>query len=134
MFGDVRVSGADEVVTNWEQIKRDETGAESIVAGVTAGLPSLLAVQKLLRKADAVGLDPELAAPDLADEEAIGHALATIVAAGKAHDVDAESALAGWVRRFRERFQRMEALARARATSTSRPPTPAPSTRLWQEV
>ncbi len=114
VFGDVNVSGADEVVTNWEQIKREETGAESIVAGVTAGLPSLLAVQKLLRKADSVGLDPALDTPNLPDEEAVGRALATIVAAGKAHDVDAESALAGWARRFRERFQRMEALARAR--------------------
>ena len=84
VFGEVRVSGADEVVTNWEQIKRTETGSESIVAGVTAGLPSLLAVQKLLRKADAFALDPGLAPPDLGDDEAVGRALATIVAAGKA--------------------------------------------------
>jgi uncharacterized protein YabN with tetrapyrrole methylase and pyrophosphatase domain len=133
VFGDVRVTGADEVVTNWEQIKRTETGADSIVAGVTAGLPSLLAVQKLLRKADAVALDPELAAPDLADDEAVGRALATIVAAGKAHDIDAESALAGWARRFRDRFQRMEELARERDIDLAA--ADAESTQaLWNEV
>ncbi len=133
VFGDVNVSGADEVVTNWEQIKREETGAESIVAGVTAGLPSLLAVQKLLRKADAVGLDPRLDAPDLADEEAVGRALATIVAAGRARDVDAESALAGWARRFRERFQRMEALARTRGIDLARADAGVVDA-LWQEA
>ena len=133
VFGDVNVSSADEVVTNWEQIKREETGAESIVAGVTAGLPSLLAVQKLLRKADSVGLDPALDAPDLPDEEAVGRALATIVAAGRARDVDAESALAGWVRRFRERFQRMEALARGRHVDLARADADVVNA-LWQEA
>jgi len=90
-------------------------------------------VQKLLRKADAVGLDPRLDAPDLADEEAVGRALATIVAAGKARDVDAESALAGWVRRFRERFQRMEALARARDIDLARADAGVVDA-LWQEA
>jgi tetrapyrrole methylase family protein/MazG family protein len=133
VFGEVNVSSADEVVTNWEQIKREETGAESIVASVTAGLPSLLAVQKLLRKADSVGLEPALDAPDLADEEAVGRALAAIVAAGTARDVDAESALAGWVRRFRERFQRMEALARARDVDLARADAGVVNA-LWQET
>jgi tetrapyrrole methylase family protein/MazG family protein len=112
VFGEVRVSGAEQVVTNWEQIKLEETGAESLVAGVTSGLPSLLTVQKLLRKADAIALDPELAPVDLPDDESVGRALAAIVAAGRRRDIDAESALAGWARRFRARFQRMEQLAR----------------------
>jgi tetrapyrrole methylase family protein/MazG family protein len=137
VFGELRVSGAEEVVTNWEQIKRDETGEDSLVAGVTAGLPSLLAVQKLLRKADAVALEPGLDARrvdmgDLADEDAIGLALATIVAAGKARDIDAESALAGWARRFRERFQRMEALARERGIDLSNANREITGS-LWQE-
>ena len=133
VFGDVRVSGADEVVTNWEQIKQSETGAESLVAGVTAGLPSLLALQKLLRKADSVALDPGLVTPDLLDDEAVGHALATIVAAGKQRDIDAESALAGWVRRFRDRFQRMEALARERGVDLAAA-DPAVTAELWNKT
>jgi tetrapyrrole methylase family protein/MazG family protein len=124
VFGDVRVADASEVVTNWEQIKREETGAESLVAGVTNGLPSLLAVQKLLRKADSVALSPEMDspfgdAPGPVTETEIGDALAAIAAHGAANGIDAESALAGWVRRFRERFQRMEALARERGVDLS---------------
>jgi tetrapyrrole methylase family protein/MazG family protein len=138
VFGDVRVSGADEVITNWEQIKRSETGAESLVAGVTAGLPSLLAVQKLLRKADAVALDAAaldvgLELPDLADDAAVGRALAAVVAAGRARDIDAESALAAWARTFRERFQRMEALARERGVDLAAA-DPAVTTALWKDA
>ena len=43
---------------NWEQIKKEEKGTTSIVAGITPGLPSLLYAHKLLRKAASVGLDP----------------------------------------------------------------------------
>jgi tetrapyrrole methylase family protein/MazG family protein len=100
----------------------------------------LLTVQKLLRKADAIGLDPELApseaagdGADLADDAAIGDALAAIVATGKRHQVDAESALAGWARRFRDRFQRMEALARARDIDLAIA-SPDAVRALWQEV
>ena len=130
VFGDVQVADAAEVVTNWEQIKQTETGADSLVAGVTAGLPSLLYVQKLLRKADSIGLDLQLDTPDLADEESIGRALAAIVVAGRAHDIDAESALAGWARRFKDRFQRMEQLARERGIDLAAA-DPAAARSLW---
>jgi tetrapyrrole methylase family protein/MazG family protein len=114
VFGDVRVENASDVVTNWEQIKKAEKGDDSLVAGITRGLPSLLYVQKLLRKADSIGLEPEVysGAVDPADDASVGAALASITRAARAHDVDAESALAGWAHRFRERFQRMESLAR----------------------
>jgi len=113
VFGDVQVADVDAVVTNWEQIKKAEKGDSSLVAGVTAGLPSLIAVQKLLRKADSIGLIvevPEVALDEI-DDAAVGQALAAIVARVRTSDVDAESALAAWSRRFRDRFQRMEARA-----------------------
>ena len=137
VFGEVRVSGADEVVTNWEQIKLDETGDDSLVAGVTAGLPALLAVQKLLRKARSVGLEPDVREhPDLPstpDERSVGAAIAAIAAIGSDNGIDAESALASWVRRFRERFQRMEALARDRGVDLSNA-DPTITSELWQQV
>ncbi len=113
VFGDVTVADADAVVTNWEQIKKAEKGDTSLVAGVTAGLPSLIAVQKLLRKADSIGLAvevPEVALDEI-DDAAVGQALAAIVARARTSDVDAESALAAWARRFRSQFQRLETLA-----------------------
>ncbi len=121
VFGDAQVKDADEVVGNWEHIKKAEKGDESLVAGVGTGLPSLLTAQKLFRKAAAVGLGPDVdfgaAVRDLRDagerdvERALGAVLAAAAAIGRAHDVDAESALAGWARRYRDRFRRMEQLA-----------------------
>ena len=124
VFGDVRVNDASEVVTNWEQIKKTEKDDQSLVAGVTAGLPALIAAQKLFRKGASIGLEPELSIDDavrlVADAEsadgatfeaALGSALAAVVAIGREHDIDAESALASWTRRYKDRFRRMEQLA-----------------------
>ena len=105
---------ADAVVTNWEQIKKAEKGHTSLVEGITPGLPSLLYAQKLFRKAASVGLAPdvaEISGVDVTDERALGDALAALAAAGARAGVDGESALAGWARRFKDRFTRMEQLA-----------------------
>jgi tetrapyrrole methylase family protein/MazG family protein len=121
VFGDVLVNDASEVVTNWEQIKKTEKDDQSLVAGVTPGLPALIATQKLFRKGASIGLEPDvpvdeavrgLAEADPADIEAmLGTTLAAVVAVGRAHDIDAESALASWTRRYKDRFRRMEQLA-----------------------
>jgi tetrapyrrole methylase family protein/MazG family protein len=121
VFGDVQVDDANQVVTNWEQIKKAEKDDESLVAGVGAGLPALIAAQKLFRKGTSIGLTPDvdldgalraLAGADAAGfEAALGTALAAAVALGREHDVDAESALASWARRYKDRFRRMEQLA-----------------------
>ncbi len=58
VFGDVVADETDDVLRNWEQIKKEEKGTTSIVAGITPGLPSLLYTHKLFRKAASVGLDP----------------------------------------------------------------------------
>jgi tetrapyrrole methylase family protein/MazG family protein len=114
VFGAVAADTAEAVVTNWEQIKKDEKGHASLVEGITPGLPSLLYVQKLLRKAASVGLDAAPASTGhVADERALGDALAALAAAGARAGIDGESALAGWAGRFRDRFVRMENLARA---------------------
>src|SRR5262249_31047793 len=112
VFGTVDAATADAVVTNWEQIKKDEKGHASLVEGITPGLPSLLYVQKLLRKAASVGLDPigdEF--PVVADDDSFADSLAALAFAGARAGIDGESALAGWAARFRERFVRMEAAA-----------------------
>jgi tetrapyrrole methylase family protein/MazG family protein len=121
VFADVRVNDASEVVTNWEQIKKAEKDDSSLVASVSAGLPSLIAAQKLFRKGASIGLTPDFdlreaagrlaGADDAGFEAALGSALAAAVALGREHDVDAESALASWARRYKEQFRRMEQLA-----------------------
>ena len=143
VFGDVQVNDASEVVTNWEQIKKSEQDDQSLVAGVTAGLPALIAAQKLFRKGASVGLEPDV---DLADalrklsaadppsiEPALGAALAAAAAFGRAPDVDAESALASWARRYKDRFRRMEKIAGAEGVDLATAP-PERVRELWERA
>ena len=81
----------------------------------------MIAAQKLFRKGASIGLEPELPLADavqqLSDaegaafESTLGSALAAVVAIGREHDIDAESALASWTRQYKDRFRRMEQLA-----------------------
>ena len=58
VFGEVEVSGSDDVLANWEVIKQQEKGTESIIDGISPSLPSTLYALKLFRKAATVGLAP----------------------------------------------------------------------------
>ncbi len=66
VFGDVEAETVSDVMRNWEQIKKDEKGTESLVGDITPSLPSLLYTHKLLRKAASVGLDDVLWSPSQA--------------------------------------------------------------------
>ena len=130
VFGDADASSSSDVMRNWEQIKKDEKGATSIVAGITPGLPSLLYSHKLMRKAASVGLEPGTradavarlrtvierleAGADAALGEQLGELLAAAVVLARSGGIDAESALRGWAAGFRHRFEALEALARDR--------------------
>jgi tetrapyrrole methylase family protein/MazG family protein len=156
VFGDVAVSGADEVVANWEVIKREEKGRTSLMDGVSRHLPSLLYSHKLYRKAASAGLtfgtaDETLAraesalrglaagagagGPAAADEaeRRLGEALAAIVHLARLAGVDGESALRGWAGRFKERFQRLEALAAERGETVESIP-PSDVATLWEQT
>jgi tetrapyrrole methylase family protein/MazG family protein len=127
VFGDVHVDDADDVVTNWEQIKKAEKQHSSLVEGITPGLPALLYAQKLYRKATSIGLEPFAepaislrdaagALPAASDDEVeavLGEVLAAAVAVARARGLDGESALSGWAGRFRDRFVAMERGAEA---------------------
>ena len=58
VFGEVKVSGSEEVKKNWEEIKLEE-GRESILDGVPNNLPSLQRAHRLQDKASKVGFDWE---------------------------------------------------------------------------
>ena len=60
VFGDVDVADSDEVVKNWEAIKRAESGYEdrkSVLDGIPNALPTLLRAQKIQNRAARVGFD-----------------------------------------------------------------------------
>ncbi|QQS37053.1 MAG: nucleoside triphosphate pyrophosphohydrolase [Ignavibacteriales bacterium] len=58
VFGETKVNDADEVKTNWEQIKMEE-GRESVLEGVPEQLPALQRAHRLQEKASKVGFDWE---------------------------------------------------------------------------
>ncbi|WP_316822810.1 nucleoside triphosphate pyrophosphohydrolase [Pedobacter gandavensis] len=56
IYGDVEVKDEQDVKRNWEQIKLKE-GNKSVLAGVPAGLPSLVKASRIQEKARGVGFD-----------------------------------------------------------------------------
>jgi tetrapyrrole methylase family protein/MazG family protein len=151
VFGDVAVSGADEVVANWEVIKREEKGRASLMDGVPKHLPSLLYAHKLYRKAASAGLDfgaaddalsrvtaslDGLTAADVPSgevERRLGEALAAVVHLARLAGVDGESALRGWAGRFKDRFQSLEGLAAERG-ETVESMSPSTVATLWEQT
>jgi tetrapyrrole methylase family protein / MazG family protein len=59
VFGDVSVGSSDEVVQNWEELKKQEKGEKrkSVLDGVPKPLPALLKAYKVQKKAAKVGFD-----------------------------------------------------------------------------
>jgi tetrapyrrole methylase family protein/MazG family protein len=59
VFGSVEVENTDEVLQNWEEIKRQEKGEAdpSVLAGVSYSLPNLIRAYELQKKAAKVGFD-----------------------------------------------------------------------------
>jgi XTP/dITP diphosphohydrolase len=132
VFADREVSGADEVVANWDLIKAEEKAGSSALAGVPLSMAALTLAATLQRKATKLGLPADLVAPELLSAETPGAAVAAavahyesapgvesagqllwaVVAAMRADDVDAEAALRGRARRFRERLGAVEATVR----------------------
>lgn len=140
VFAGVEVTGAEEVVSNWDAIKQREKGRESALEGITESLPALAYAQKVQRRAgegwrsDAAG---RLAAASRALErgagdEAIGEALLALAALAGEEGVDAEGALRRAARRFRERMARVEDEARSRGISLP-DLSPEERARLWEE-
>ncbi|HEY3843533.1 MAG TPA: MazG family protein [Acidimicrobiales bacterium] len=56
VFGEVSAETPEQVVANWEEIKKLEKGRSSVTEGIPKSLPSLLLSTKLQRKALSVGL------------------------------------------------------------------------------
>jgi tetrapyrrole methylase family protein/MazG family protein len=115
VFGVVEVTGADDVVANWETIKKAEKGRDSIFDGIPRHLPALLYATKVQKKADSLGLvatDPAATGSDgpgdLGDAGDLGRALMALVAWARARDVDPELALRSAADGLRTRAQALE--------------------------
>lgn len=112
VFAERSVSGAAEVETNWEQIKRAEKGRLSVTEGIARSQPALALAQALVRRADRHGLPvPEPAshpAADPGDDRALGDLLLAVVSAAERNGVDAEAALRAAGDRYAEQLRAAE--------------------------
>lgn len=134
VFGDVAVSGAEQVLANWERLKREDKGT-GVMEGVPPAMPSLARAAKLSRRAAQVGFDfatVEAAAADVDGELAelheelvrddpsparveaeLGDVLWAVANLGRKLGVEPETALRRSVDGFSHRFTAMERFAAA---------------------
>jgi len=140
VFGEVQVRDAQEVLKNWEMIKRQEYSnrdRESLVDGVPSHLPALMMARKVQTKASRVGFDWEKsedilkkveeemeelkesidAAQPEGIEEEIGDILFSIVNLSRFLNVDPEDALRKTIAKFIRRFKQMESEIAAKGKS-----------------
>lgn len=131
VFGEVTVSGTDEVLTNWDAIKRatkkQKTFTESILS-IPRQFPALMRAQKTQEKAAKAGFDWDeasgaidkigeevtevkeaMAAGDAASvTDELGDLLFAVVNVCRFAHTDAEEALTGATDKFTERFRLVE--------------------------
>lgn len=136
VFADLQVSDIDQLVANWERIKKKEKGDErrSALSGVPSHLPALLRAQKITEKAARVGFDWDHLDPVFAKvleelkeleetlfsgdqdrmEAELGDLLFAIVNLGRFLSLNPEEALRKTIARFTRRFSHIEDTLHAR--------------------
>lgn len=99
VFADATVAGIDDIVDNWERIKRQEKARDSVLDGIALAQPALSLAAKVISRTRRGGIDVPLpdsaAAWDAAtgDEASLGKALLAIVARATERELDPEGAL-----------------------------------------
>ena len=142
VFGDVTVDSTDQVLTNWEELKKKEkhqaTQADAVDA-VARTLPALWRAEKMKKKAAKAGFDWREASgalDKLSEEvgelrraalegdgdpvEELGDVLFAAVCVGRFLNADPEEALHAACEKFSARFRRLEELAARRGLELSR--------------
>ena len=123
--GDRTAETADDVVSFWDELKADEKPHRtSVLDGIPRGMPALALAQKVLGKAERVGVTAEdvtggaaaggavtdgagTNAPTTEDE--LGRTLFALVASARSQGLDAERALRHAVRAFEQEVRGAEA-------------------------
>lgn len=156
VFGEVKVDGTDEVLTNWDNIKRKSKGQKtqgSSMVKVPKELPALMRSQKIQSKAKKAGFDwddmsgafealeseikelKEAIGKKDADsiEEEFGDVLFSCVNVARFIGVDSEEALTRSNEKFIERFLQVERLAEERNIDMKNTPIEELD-ELWKEA
>ena len=111
VFEGLQVSGTEEIIDNWEEIKAKEKGRTSALDGVALAQPALPLVEKLLYRAEKYKVNIELTkyqSDKPATEESVGEALASIIAWARDNEIDPENALRLYGRQIAEQIKTAE--------------------------
>ena len=111
VFEGLQVSGTEEIIENWEEIKAREKGRTSALDGVALAQPALPLVEKLLYRAEKYKVNVELTkyqSDKPATEESVGEALASIIAWARDNEIDPENALRLYGRQIAEQIKAAE--------------------------
>lgn len=137
IYGNVVVQNEEEVKQNWEQIKLKESGGiRSLLSGVPAGLSSIVKAYRMQEKAAQVGFDwPHIdqvwakveeelqefkdASSPSAREEEFGDLLFALINYARFAGINPDDALEKTNRKFKQRFEFIEAAAREKNQSLS---------------
>lgn len=132
VFGNLLVSGTEEVLVNWDMIKQQEKPErKSALSGVSKSQPALLSAAELSKKAVKVGFEwtnenslweclqseieefkQEADAGNQEEmEDELGDILFSIVNVARWHKINPELALIKANNKFKKRFQLMEQIA-----------------------
>jgi tetrapyrrole methylase family protein/MazG family protein len=151
VWGDRAVSGTQEVLQRWEELKREEKGEQrSVLDGVPAALPAVQQADTYSRRAARVGFDwtelhgvVEKVREEMAEVEAavtpeereaeVGDLLFAVVNWARWLGVDPETALRKASARFARRFRGVEQAIRERQLDVTAL-TMDELEALWQEV
>jgi XTP/dITP diphosphohydrolase len=111
VFEGLQVSGTEEIIDNWEEIKAKEKGRTSALDGVALAQPALPLVEKLLYRAEKYKVNIELTkyqSDKPATQESVGEALASIIAWARDNEIDPENALRLYGRQIAEQIKTAE--------------------------
>jgi XTP/dITP diphosphohydrolase len=112
VFADEVVADVDEIIANWERIKREEKSRESAMEGIALSQPALALAAKVISRASRAAIPiPAVSGGD----DDLGRALWALVQ--RAHDAgeDAEAALRRVALAAAEAVQKTEAAQKAEA-------------------
>jgi XTP/dITP diphosphohydrolase len=119
--GDRTAATAADVVSFWDELKADEKPHRtSVLDGIPRGMPALALAQKVLGKAEKVGVRvtpasiPDASEPPATEGE-LGRTLLALVASARAQGLDAERALRHAVRDLEADVRAAEGVAEAAA-------------------
>ena len=137
VFGNVKVNSTDDILKNWEELKKEEKPHRtSIMDGISKAQSALMSAQKISKKAVNVGFEwpneetlyecffsevEEFKSAKNQDEkeDEFGDILFAAVNIARWNKIDAEQALLRANRKFMARFRKMEELATKELTDYS---------------